>query len=422
MTIKINENLLNFVRPSPHSTFSPSSTERWMACPYSINATRGIPEQTSIWAEEGTLAHSVCEALFAEEFYMIPFPNTLKMEMMKWETKTPGTYQEMMDCARQYVDCITYWLQNEDIVGKVLWYGLEKGVPIFPEDGCFGTADCLIIGEKASVIIDYKHGKGKNVSADSPQLKTYAAGIFVHITDMPEDYKFISVVSQPRTDICPKVAEFNITEISHHLNEISAAIDESEKPNQQPIEGNHCHWCPARRPKDPKQMCPVYAQKAISVAEEDFGKFLADMNASIAKVGDANPKRDAALIKVISLLPLMQQIAKDGMDEFLMRIEKGENIAGLRLIDKQGNREWIHDKDEDMSAVLRGMFPSIEAMKTVTKTSLKTITEIEKEVGKNKLDLLVKRKITKKLEIENSKIQEVLGDLSNFGNLINAGE
>ncbi|RPJ72989.1 MAG: DUF2800 domain-containing protein [Alphaproteobacteria bacterium] len=64
MTIKIHPSLLNFIRPSDHSTFSPSSMDRIITCPYSVEPSKSIPNVSSSYAEEGTMAHSVCEALY----------------------------------------------------------------------------------------------------------------------------------------------------------------------------------------------------------------------------------------------------------------------------------------------------------------------------------------------------------------------
>jgi len=42
---------------SQHSLISPSNFERRMLCPGSLNAEKDLPEQTSVYAEEGTMLH-----------------------------------------------------------------------------------------------------------------------------------------------------------------------------------------------------------------------------------------------------------------------------------------------------------------------------------------------------------------------------
>jgi hypothetical protein len=46
---------------SEHSLNGPSSFARRIACPGSANAERGIHEETSVYAAEGTAAHKLCE-------------------------------------------------------------------------------------------------------------------------------------------------------------------------------------------------------------------------------------------------------------------------------------------------------------------------------------------------------------------------
>ena len=44
-----------------HSVFGPSGSVKWLNCPGSINAEKGIPDTTSEFAQEGTDAHELSE-------------------------------------------------------------------------------------------------------------------------------------------------------------------------------------------------------------------------------------------------------------------------------------------------------------------------------------------------------------------------
>lgn len=413
--MKIKDTFLHFVRPSEHSIYSPSSMDRIIACPYSVEPSKNIPNISSVYAEEGTLAHAVSEALFHEQFHFTPMSMEVTMQLMEWDKKNPGTKDEIMECAQTYVDVLAYWLNNKEELGDLLFYGLEKGVPIFPSELCFGTADAVIIGTKASAIIDYKHGKGKNVSADSLQLRAYASGVYMHLEDVPEDYKFYSVVVQPRTDVAPKVAVYSLEETKDNCHVIAKAINDSKQKELKPCEGSHCHWCPLNQTKDRKLKCPAKLQHAIDLANEDFNKFFNDMNAPVANFTDPNIKRDEALLKILALYPLIKKVAEDAEQEFLQRLEEGEKIDGVNLTTKFGNRSWVFDSEDNMIEALKIRFPDIELTKTVVK--LKTITEIEKIKGKNSTEGLTVRKATKKIAIHDDKVRAVLGDLSFFGNL-----
>ncbi|SQC97399.1 Protein of uncharacterised function (DUF2800) [Fusobacterium necrophorum subsp. necrophorum] len=44
-----------------HALLGPSSASRWMACPPSVNLTKDMPDTTSEYAAEGSLAHEIAE-------------------------------------------------------------------------------------------------------------------------------------------------------------------------------------------------------------------------------------------------------------------------------------------------------------------------------------------------------------------------
>lgn len=418
-SLGLHADFLNFVRPSEHSTYSPSAAERWLltGCPFSVKACENIPSESSVYSEEGTAAHSACEALFYERYYGIPFPNETLLELSKWDSA------EIMQCAEGYVNVLEYWINNKEQIGDIVYMGLEKGVPIFPELSCFGTSDAVIIGTKGAAIIDYKHGKGKNVDASSLQLKVYLAGVYKYLQNIPQGYTFYSVVYQPRIDSSFKEHNYLARDLSEFLDLIHKSILKSKEQGLEPVEGNHCYWCPARRTKDPKLKCPAIKGKAEIVAKENFGKFLADMNAPVDNLVDPNHKRDEALIKIMTIFPMMERIVKDADEEFKMRLSAGENIPGIRLIDKFGSRVLNVENDKEAVEILNKHFPKLDPLKVIPETKkLKTITEIEKEIGKNKLDPFCVKKVTKQVDILDTKAQAILKDLHSFSEMLANGD
>ena len=304
--IKIKEELKSFVRPSPHSKFSPSSIDRWMGCPASIALSEGIEETTSKYAKEGTIAHELCEHVYRKRMYGIDIPAGFNLEL----SMLPDHGAEMEEHAENYVDLLESWLTLENEIGDVVWHGIERGIPIYPEKGCFGTGDFIIIGTKGAVIIDFKYGKGKDVPATSPQLKAYALGAYLHCENIPDDYEWNVVVFQPRTFALPKCHAYNNDEMKTFSTEVFNAILETEKDNLEPvISSSHCHWCPARKTPDPDKKCPAQKQRQVDVATKDFDSFLTDMNA------EGKDKRDKALMKLLSLFPLIEQVCTEAEDE-----------------------------------------------------------------------------------------------------------
>lgn len=429
-SVMLSIDFINFKRPSPHSKFSPSSADRWLitGCLFSTEyiLSQNFVEETSDYAEEGTFAHSYCEAMFRQEFYGLSIPGKLIEEitfwMMKDFHKRSGCIEEMDRCAREYVEVIYFWLNNRDVLGDIIFHGLEVPTPIIPEEGCFGTSDCIIVGTRAAVIIDFKYGKGKNVSADTVQCKVYAAGLYRYMENVPADYNFHIVIHQPRTSLHPKEHLYTRHELAEFLNVIWHSIQESKRKDLSPIKGGHCFWCPAKRTKEPEKLCPEIREAPVRLANERFDSFLQDMYAPVDSIVAANPKRDQALLKIHALFPLMRQIVKDSTEEIKMRIEKGEAVYGFTVVAEEGKRELTGEDDIQKGRLVAEKF-GINPWKEVPATNkLMTITEIEKIIGKNKLNVICTKKITKKVDILSDKMQAVLGDMSAFAQMINTGE
>ena len=47
--------------PEVHALLSASSSKQWLNCPPSARLQEQFPNESSVYAEEGTFAHSVCE-------------------------------------------------------------------------------------------------------------------------------------------------------------------------------------------------------------------------------------------------------------------------------------------------------------------------------------------------------------------------
>lgn len=48
--------------PKAHAILSPSAAARWLKCPASVAMTASMPEETSPYALEGSIAHAVAES------------------------------------------------------------------------------------------------------------------------------------------------------------------------------------------------------------------------------------------------------------------------------------------------------------------------------------------------------------------------
>lgn len=412
------QEFLNFVRPTDHSKYSPSSADRWLetGCSGSLQMCKGIPNETSKYAEEGTLAHEYCEHVVRERMFMIPIPNGISLRLS--QLKDGG--DEMVACAEQYADVIEWWLKNPDL-GDIIWWGLEKGVPVFPELGCFGTGDCIVVGTKGAAVIDFKYGKGKNVAANTVQLQVYAAGLAKHIP-VPEgkDYNITAVVHQPRINDEAKEHTYKYKELIDFLEVIERSIHKCEKPDAPLNDGSHCFWCPARRTNDPNKKCPIIANRAVKLAAENFDKFLSETNTA-PKQGDValKAKRDQAMVKLLTLYPAIKDTVESAKDELKERLLQGEHIEGLKISEKIGSRKVTGANLDEKVQIIKQHFPELDPIEHVpAKTKLKTLSAMEKEVGKGKLNPVCTQPITKTVEVIDSKTKEILSSMSQYAKQI----
>ncbi len=175
---------------SSHALLSPSSSSRWMMCPPSARLCENVEEKSSIFAEEGTEAHTLCE-------YKVN-----KALGIDCEDPTPTlSYhnEEMEGCAEEYAAFVLDAFQAEKNEGKDPLIPTEQSLDIsrYVPD-CSGTGDCIIIADRSLHIIDFKYGQGVAVSADhNTQMMLYALGALDMFGSLYGVSKVMMTVFQP---------------------------------------------------------------------------------------------------------------------------------------------------------------------------------------------------------------------------------
>ena len=143
-----------------HALLSASGAHRWLSCTPSAKLEEQLPDSTSTYAEEGTLAHELCEIKVNKALLGMPtktYNSTLK------KIKGNDLYQTEMDkYTDEYLDYILEKVHSFDSPPTVI---VEKKVDFssYVPEG-FGTADCIILGDGELHIVDFKYGKGVEVS------------------------------------------------------------------------------------------------------------------------------------------------------------------------------------------------------------------------------------------------------------------
>ena len=162
-----------------HAILSPSSAKRWIHCTPSALLAEAAGSKTSVYAEEGTLAHEIAEHALTQYLEGIYDPIIDEALPIKDEhLKNPLFSIDMANYIRDYCDYVigeNYEMQKADGFSKMF---LERKVDItdYAPDS-FGSVDVTLVSDKTIHIIDLKYGAGVKVTADyNEQMMLYALG------------------------------------------------------------------------------------------------------------------------------------------------------------------------------------------------------------------------------------------------------
>lgn len=338
--------------PNKHAILSASSAHRWLNCTPSarLNATYGS-NTTSVYAEEGTLAHEFAEINLRE------FTGELTKEEAKFKRKCLKDnelfYIDMLDEVREYSDfCIECFndMQNPHMA-------VEQRLDFsdYVPDG-FGTGDCVLVDDTCIHIIDLKFGKGVAVSpVDNDQLMLYALGAYSWWGFIYSNIKKVKMsIAQVRLN--------NIETFEMPIDEL-IAWGESIKPTAKLAYhgkgkrqgGDWCKFCNLR-----------YNCKARSDYIQGIIKTDELENAEIATILD----------KESEIKDWLNDIKQYALDTIM----SGGEIPGYKVVEGTSRRKII-DNDGFLKALIDAGY---EEKKIVKPKELYGITQLEKIIGKKK--------------------------------------
>lgn len=343
--------------PSSHAVLSPSSSSRWMACPKSIQATLDKQSETSSFAEEGTRAHALGEW---------KLKNALGLPAGECPEADDG---EMDEATTGYME---YALEKGGTDGV---YFIEQRFALderyAPAGSCFGTTDCACVSGNTLFIIDLKYGKGIQVrSRYNSQLMIYALATYNAISSVFEGIeKVVMCVYQPRLSNCDEF-ELPINKLlawgDSVLREKAYMAYEGEGGFHA---GEHCRFCPI------KATCRERGDRELDVFRE-YG-YLGPDEYSLDE-----------LSSVLQQIPDFESWISDVKEWAMAHLIKGGTIPHFKLVAGKSARTIV---DEEGAA---------SALKAIDidpyNRKLKTITELEKTLGKKKFKEVLDQFIQKK--------------------------
>lgn len=333
--------------PGTHAILSASSSSRWLACPPSARINAEIPETTSIYAEEGTMAHALAE-------------KTLKGYLAGGSADVQSDNEEMKEAVQRYVDVCIEKINAAKAASPdaVVHVEFRLDFSTYVPDG-FGTGDMVIVSDKSLEICDLKYGKGVPVSAEgNTQMRLYALGA-VEEFGMLYGFDIVRMtIIQPRLDSV-STDTLSAGKLLDWGRSIIPVAKEAYDGKGEFQAGDHCRFCKFR------PRC-----KALAV-------YMTEKTA-------LRKKQELTDLETVSILQAAKDIKRwltDIEDYALGKALDGYDWPGMKLVEGRSKRV-ITDPDAAAATLIDKGFDADAVYKP---RELQTLTALEKLVGKKSL-------------------------------------
>lgn len=335
--------------PSQHAVLSASGSNRWLHCHPSARLEEPIEEKPSVYAAEGTEAHSVAEKKLRNWIEGHP------------RRKVKAATGEMDEATNFYKDYVLEVYNKEKKKSDIADLFIEVQVDLTPwiPEG-FGTSDAVIVSNHTLHVIDFKYGEGVKVNAPhNPQLTIYAAGVMA-LYDCLYDFEKVQLhIVQPRRDHI-STWELTTQELADWMENVvkPAAIEAWNGEGEQQA-GDWCKFCRA------KGNCNARAARMKAIDERYqrmCGMLLTDQQ----------------IAELLPELPGIIDWAKEVQEFALDQALKGTCYKGYKVVEGVSRRQ-ITDENKVAEALQNAGF---EYKSIMTQPKLQAITKLEKLVGK----------------------------------------
>ena len=300
-----------------HSELGPSSSERWLKCTPSAVLSAQFQDKPSVYAEEGTFLHELCELKLHR------FLGDMTRDVIERQYAEHRDNDFYSDEAEEVTDVyVNHCIEVVEAIRLSCpdpYIAVEHRLDFseYVPDG-FGTGDFIAIADGVIEVIDFKGGRGVRVNANhNSQLMLYGLGALLEF-DPLYDIKIVRMtIVQPRLQ--------NISSFEMNADELIKWADEylhprallAQKGEGEFCAGEHCRWCKARH------TCRARSEYFMQLAKRDFKQpdLLTD-----EEIADMLPIAEALNNWVQDLLAFATQQAVEGKQWVGYKLVAGRTV------------------------------------------------------------------------------------------------
>lgn len=358
--------------PGLHAVLSASASKRWLSCPPAARLEEKLAgifgDASSPYAEEGTLAHAVAELKLRKE------NGELNEFNYREQRKQLGDIPREMDLATdEYVDIVMSKLYAARQICPDAKLFIEQRLDFSPwVPNGFGTGDAVIVSDDGLEVCDLKYGKGVKVSAvDNPQARLYGLGATNAYGDLYDFPAVRNTIIQPRVNESPVTEEtLSRVELLDWGERIRPIAQLAWLGQGEFAAGDWCKFCKA------KAICAHRAAQALRPLSHGF--------TTPGLIDDAD------IPGILAVADMTEAWIRDIRAYAKNQALRGYQWPGYKLVrGRKGNRAWS-DEEQVAEQLVRAGYTESQYMTH----KIKNPGDIEKEIGKQAFDALVKKFVT----------------------------
>ena len=348
-----------------HAMLSPSKRGRWALCPGSIREEAKYPDQGGGPAAiDGTHSHTLLEhCLKGDPIDPMTFVG-LPLQDHEGDFVVDAPRAERVKVAYDYI--------AERSAGYLLPVVSETRVDpahLLGRDDLSGTVDVQIMGGDTLELIDYKDGMNIVSAEGNMQLEQYAYGVLAgYKLPVNGAYPFEYV---KMTIIQPKLAMRGLNAITSHtvtvkdllsnMGILVAQAAATDNPDAPLVPGeSQCKYCRA------KGSCSALASNVMKEVGIMFQPVVTQTLDVAQQSANKDPSTmdDAQILQIMEAAPLMRQLLEGVEKEALRRLEAGQTIPGLKLVNGRGSRAWTLPEDQMAEKLVKMGIPKTALYET----------------------------------------------------------